>query len=209
MQGMAGVASPEALLIAALAIVVLPGRVAVSRRVRALGPASVGVSGAQGNAAKVDPLGSASAFDLLAACLRAGLPMAAAARASAPTAPPILRAALLRAADLLALGADPATAWERAATDAAGSVGADDVESLARMARRSARSGASLATAVGELATQRREAVEDAAVARAERAGVLIGGPLGLCFLPAFVCLGIVPVVIGLADSVLGDGGLL
>ncbi|MGC4988152.1 type II secretion system F family protein [Nocardia salmonicida] len=206
---MAGVASPEALLIAALAIAVLPGRVAVSRRVRALGPASVGVSGAQGNAAKVDPLGSASAFDLLAACLRAGLPMAAAARASAPTAPPILRAALLRAADLLALGADPATAWERAATDAAGSVGADDVESLARMARRSARSGASLATAVGELATQRREAVEDAAVARAERAGVLIGGPLGLCFLPAFVCLGIVPVVIGLADSVLGDGGLL
>ncbi len=209
MQGMAGVASPEALLIAALAIVVLPGRVAVSRRVRALGPASVGVSGAQGNAAKVDLLGSASAFDLLAACLRAGLPMAAAARASAPTAPPVLRAALLRAADLLALGADPATAWERAATDAAGSVGADDVESLARMARRSARSGASLATAVGELATQRREAVEDAAVARAERAGVLIGGPLGLCFLPAFVCLGIVPVVIGLADSVLGDGGLL
>ncbi|KQY33653.1 MULTISPECIES: type II secretion system F family protein [Nocardia] len=206
---MAGVASPEALLIAALAIVVLPGRVAVSRRVRALGPASVGVSGAQGNAAKVDLLGSASAFDLLAACLRAGLPMAAAARASAPTAPPVLRAALLRAADLLALGADPATAWERAATDAAGSVGADDVESLARMARRSARSGASLATAVGELATQRREAVEDAAVARAERAGVLIGGPLGLCFLPAFVCLGIVPVVIGLADSVLGDGGLL
>lgn len=209
MQGMALVASPEALLIAALAIVVLPGRVAVSRRVRALGPASVSVSGSPGNAAKVDPLGSASAFDLLAACLRAGLPMAAAARASAPTAPPILRAALLRAADLLALGADPATAWERAATDAAGSVGADDVESLARMARRSARSGASLATAVGELATQRREAVEDAAVARAERAGVLIGGPLGLCFLPAFVCLGIVPVVIGLADSVLGDGGLL
>ena len=28
--------------------------------------------------------------------------------------------------------------------------------------------------------------------------------PLGLCFLPAFVCLGIVPVVIGLAGEVLG-----
>ncbi len=26
---------------------------------------------------------------------------------------------------------------------------------------------------------------------------VLIAGPLGLCFLPAFVCLGIVPVVAG------------
>ncbi len=209
MQEIAGIASPGALLVAAVAIVLLPGRVAVSRRVRALGQAPVGGSKMAGGAVKEDPLGSASAFDLLAACLRAGLPMAAAARASAPTAPPVLRAALLRAADLLALGADAATAWERAAADAVGSAGADDVESLARMARRSARSGASLAAAVGELATQRREAVEDAAVARAERAGVLIGGPLGLCFLPAFVCLGIVPVVIGLADRVLGGGGLL
>ncbi|MEU3015567.1 type II secretion system F family protein [Nocardia asteroides] len=201
--------SPLALLFMAGAVVLFPGRVAVSRRLRGLGRVRVTVVAAGQGEAKVDPLGSASAFDLLAACLRAGLPMAAAARAAAPTAPSILRAALCRAADLLALGADAATAWERAAADAAGTAGADEVEALARMARRSARSGASLAAAVGELATQRREAVEDAAVARAERAGVLIGGPLGLCFLPAFVCLGIVPVVIGLADRVLGDGGLL
>ncbi|MFC6010128.1 type II secretion system F family protein [Nocardia lasii] len=201
--------TPVALLFAAVAIALLPGRVAVSRRMRALRPAPAGHREENSGTAKADPLGSASAFDLLAACLRAGLPMAAAARACAPTAPPVLRSALLRAADLLALGADAATAWERAAADAVGTAGADEVESLARMARRSARSGASLATAVGELATQRREAVEDAAIARAERAGVLIGGPLGLCFLPAFVCLGIVPVVIGLADNVLGGGGLL
>lgn len=204
-----GGVSPGALVVAAIAVLVLPGRVAVSRRVRALAGTDVGVVRESQGPGRADPLGSASAFDLLAACLRSGLPMAAAARAAAPTAPPVLRAALLRAADLLALGADAATAWERAAADASSSPGADEVESLARMARRSARSGASLADAVGELAVQRREAVEDAAVARAERAGVLIGGPLGLCFLPAFVCLGIVPVVIGLADRVLGDGGLL
>ena len=76
------------------------------------------------------------------------------------------------------------------------------------MARRSARSGASLADAVAELAEAERASAEDAAAAAAERAGVLISGPLGLCFLPAFVCLGIVPVVIGLAGNVLG-GGLL
>jgi len=204
-----GPPSPAALLVAAMAVALLPGRVAVSRRVRALGRAPTAAREVGRGKAKPDPLGSASAFDLLAACLRAGLPLAAAARAGAGTAPPVLRAALLRAADLLALGADAATAWERAAADAVGSAGADEVESLARMARRSARSGSSLAAAVGELADQRREAVADAAVARAERAGVLIGGPLGLCFLPAFVCLGIVPVVIGLADRVLGDGGLL
>lgn len=155
-----------------------------------------------------DPLSIASVFDLLAACLRAGLPMAAAASAVAPSAPTELGAALVRAADLLALGADAAVAWERAAQEAAGRPGAVEIESLARMARRSARSGASLAEAVGELAAQYRGAVEDAAAARAERAGVLISGPLGLCFLPAFLCLGIIPVVIGLAGRVL-DGGLL
>ncbi|MDN2502743.1 type II secretion system F family protein, partial [Nocardia nova] len=57
-----------------------------------------------------------------------------------------------------------------------------------------------------ELADKCRAAVEDTAAARAERAGVLISGPLGLCFLPAFVCLGIVPVVAGLAGRVLGGG---
>ena len=155
-----------------------------------------------------DPLAVASVFDLLAACLRAGLPMAGAARAVASGAPTVLGDSLRRAADLLALGSDAATAWELAARDATGKPGADEVESLARMARRSARSGASLAVAIGELAEQHRGAVEDVAAARAERAGVLISGPLGLCFLPAFLCLGIVPVVIGLAGRVLG-GGLL
>lgn len=32
----------------------------------------------------------------------------------------------------------------------------------------------------------------------------MVSGPLGLCFLPAFICLGIVPVVIGLATRTLG-----
>lgn len=155
---------------------------------------------------KPDPLAVATAFDLLAACLRAGLPMAGAARAVAPTAPEMLGEALRRAADLLSLGADAGTAWERTVGEVTGRPGATEVEALARMARRSARSGASLAVAVSELAEQHRAALEDAAVARAERAGVLISGPLGLCFLPAFLCLGIVPVVIGLAGRVLGDG---
>jgi hypothetical protein len=36
------------------------------------------------------------------------------------------------------------------------------------------------------------------ALARAARAGVLGMAPLGLCFLPAFVCLGVVPDVVAL-----------
>ncbi|WSF91490.1 type II secretion system F family protein [Nocardia vinacea] len=205
---MAGMSSAPVLLLA-MALFVLPGRVAVNRRLRTLreaGPQPVAPSSPRGT--NSDPLAIASIFDLLAACLRAGLPMASAARAVAPSAPPALGAALRKAADLLALGADAATAWDQVARDGADQPGAEEVDSLARMARRSARSGASLASAIGELAEQRRSGVEDAAAARAERAGVLIGGPLGLCFLPAFVCLGIVPVVVGLAGRVLG-GGLL
>ncbi len=57
--------------------------------------------------------------------------------------------------------------------------------------------------AVGAAPRRRRSAASGAA---AERAGVLIAGPLGLCFLPAFVCLGIVPVVAGLAGDVLRSG---
>jgi pilus assembly protein TadC len=124
-----------------------------------------------------------------------------AASATAPSAPAPLAAALNRAADLLALGADPATAW----TNPAGPVD-DTADALLRLARRSASSGAALAQGVAELADQSRHAAADAATAAAERASVLIAGPLGLCYLPAFVCLGIVPVVAGLAGDVLGSG---
>jgi pilus assembly protein TadC len=124
-----------------------------------------------------------------------------AAAATAPSAPVPLAAVLNRAADLLALGAEPATAW----TNPTGHAD-DTADALLRLARRSASSGAALAEGVAELADQSRHAAADAATANAERASVLIAGPLGLCYLPAFVCLGIVPVVAGLAGDVLGSG---
>ena len=79
---------------------------------------------------------------------------------------------------------------------------------LLRLARRSASSGAALAQGVAELAVESRSAAADAAGAAAERASVLIAAPLGLCYLPAFLCLGIVPVVAGLAGDVLQTGVL-
>lgn len=152
-----------------------------------------------------DPLAVASCLDVLAVCLAAGMAVAAAAAAAAPSAPPELARALRRAADLLALGADPAVAW--AATPGPRDTAGDaHVEALLRLARRSAASGAALAGGVAEMADQSRHDAAHAATAAAERAGVLIAGPLGLCFLPAFVCLGIVPVVAGLAGNVLQSG---
>jgi pilus assembly protein TadC len=152
-----------------------------------------------------DPLAIASALDVLAVCLAAGMAVPAAAAATAPSAPPKLARVLRRAADLLALGADPAVAWSVSPEASAGGVDAQ-TDALLRLARRSASSGAALAGGVAELADQARHDAVQAAVAAAERAGVLIAGPLGLCFLPAFFCLGIVPVVVGLAGEVLRSG---
>lgn len=145
-----------------------------------------------------DPLAAASCLDVLAACLSAGMATATAAAAAAPLAPALLRAQLIRAADLLALGAGSEQAWADpgGTADQHGAV-------LARLARRSAVSGAALADGIAELADQVRVDAGSAADAAAERASVLIAGPLGLCYLPAFVCLGIVPVVAGLAGDLM------
>ena len=147
-----------------------------------------------------DPLALASTLDVLAGCLRSGMAVAAAASAAAPSAPPSLGRLLRRAADLLALGADPATAWSSP------EVSDRHVEAFLRLARRSAASGTALAQGVEDMAARSRDDAADSARAAAERASVLIAGPLGVCYLPAFLCLGIVPVVAGLAGDVLQSG---
>ncbi|KUI02415.1 pilus assembly protein TadC [Mycolicibacterium acapulense] len=147
-----------------------------------------------------DPLAFASALDVLAACLHSGMAVAGAASAAAPSAPPTVARVLVRAADLLALGADPATAWAPAPE------GDRSVDALLRLARRSASSGSALAQGVSALASRSRDQAADTARAAAERASVLIAGPLGVCYLPAFFCLGIIPVVAGLAADVLQSG---
>ena len=153
-----------------------------------------------------DLLAVAATLDVLAACLRSGMTVSAAASAVAGSAPRPLAEVLQRGADLLALGADAGRAW--ADTDDRNETDAPHVRAFLRMARRSAASGAALAQGVEELGIALRADAADAARARAERASVLIAGPLGLCFLPAFFCLGIVPVVAGLAGDVLRSGVL-
>lgn len=154
-----------------------------------------------GRARDVDPFEVAAGYDLLAVCLRAGLPVATAAAVAAEHSPEPLAAGLARAAELLALGAEPEAAWAaETSADPARSVD-EHFRDLATLARRASRSGSSLADGVAALAEATREQAQTQALARAERAGVTISGPLGLCFLPAFVCLGIVPVVVGLASG--------
>lgn len=184
-----------AVVLGAASLVVVP----VPRGAERLSFARSDVAGRTAPDPVIDPHAVPAAFDLFAACLRAGMPAGAAARVVAESAPPELAAALRRGADRLALGADPAGAWEGSGTT-------DALDDFARAARRSAKSGAPLSDTVAELAIRHRAETEDRVAAEIDRAGVLVSGPLGLCFLPAFVCLGIVPVVVGLARDVLGAG---
>jgi pilus assembly protein TadC len=167
---------------------------------RRVGPVASPITSAAPNSTACDPFAAASALDVFAVCLSAGMTVPAAADATAEFAPRALAAVLRRAADLLVLGSDPDTAWQ------VPDDGDEHAVALARLARRSASSGSALAASVAELAEQSRQAAIDSATAAAERACVLIAGPLGLCFLPAFVCLGIAPVVAGLAGQIFGAG---
>jgi pilus assembly protein TadC len=138
----------------------------------------------------------AAAWDLLAVCLRAGLAVPVAVEAAAARLPGGSGETLRRTAGLLALGAGAEEAW-------AGPAALPEMATFGRAAARSAATGAALGrTATAEAARLRAE-MADLAEARAQRAAVRITAPLGLCFLPAFLVLGIAPVVIGLAGEVM------
>jgi pilus assembly protein TadC len=134
------------------------------------------------------------AADLLAAALRSGAPVDRAAGAVADALGGPVGARLARVGRSLRLGAEPAEAWEHL-------TGAPGSDRLVGAAVRGSASGAALAGALDRIADDLRADRAVAVEAAARRAGVLIVLPLGLCFLPAFVLAGLVPVVV----AVLGD----
>ena len=135
-------------------------------------------------------------LDLLAACLAAGAPLRSALAVVGESAPPPLGPVLRTAAGALALGSPPEAAL-------AGLTGTAGLERFADVLARAAETGTAPADQLAALAEDTRRAAQDSARAAARRAGVLVVLPLGLCFLPAFVLLGVVPVVAGVADQVL------
>ncbi|GEL27002.1 hypothetical protein PSU4_59560 [Pseudonocardia sulfidoxydans NBRC 16205] len=142
------------------------------------------------------PAELAGGWELLAVCLDAGLPLPTAVDATAGRLTGPAGRDLRRVAGLLELGADPVQAWQGAADRPALTV-------FARAARRSAATGSGIAHVARTEAQRLRGELVDTARARAQRAAVTITGPLGLCFLPAFLVLGIAPVVVGLAGDAL------
>jgi type II secretion system (T2SS) protein F len=128
--------------------------------------------------------------DLVAACLAAGAAVGDALRAAAETSPGAARICL-PVADRLASGAAPAEAW-------ADWLARPELAPMARACVRAADSGAAttleLRRAGDRVRMQRRAELTH----RAHRAAVWAVLPLGLCFLPAFVLVGIVPFALGL-----------
>jgi pilus assembly protein TadC len=138
------------------------------------------------------------ALDLLAVCLRAGTPLVASFEIVSAALPGPLAEDLRVVAAMQRLGASAPAAWADYADDPV-------LAQTAAAVARSAESGSRLAESFERLAADRRAELVLDGESRARRAGVLAMAPLGLCFLPAFVCLGIVPLVLSIATTVL-DG---
>ncbi|MGW3986116.1 type II secretion system F family protein [Streptomyces sp. NPDC004830] len=140
------------------------------------------------------------AADLLAACIAAGAGPVVAAQAVGQALGGPVGDALARGAAEVRLGGEPGAAWRSVAV-------LPGAGGLARLLERAGVSGLPAAAPVARLAAEARADWGRAATARARRAGVMVSAPVGLCFLPAFLAVGVLPVVIGLAGGVLGGGG--
>ena len=132
---------------------------------------------------------------LLATSLRGGAGAATAARQVCAALPGAAAGRLGVVGDQLALGIDPERVWARLAAD-------PELAPLGRALARAERTGAPVAAVVerlaDDLATTARAEVED----RARAVGVRAAVPLGVCLLPAFLLLGIVPLVASLISGI-------
>ncbi|WP_435056620.1 type II secretion system F family protein [Streptomyces noursei] len=143
----------------------------------------------------------APAGDLLAACLAAGAGPREAAEAVGRSLDGTVAERLRHIAAELRLGGEPAAVWPRLAE-------LPGAEALARCLERAGTSGAPAVEPVSRIAAELRAEWGRAAAVRARRAGVLVTLPLSGCFLPAFLVLGVAPVLIGLAGGLLGGDGV-
>ncbi|WP_338015959.1 type II secretion system F family protein [Streptomyces sp. CB02923] len=140
----------------------------------------------------------APAADLLAACLAAGAGPRESAEAVGRSLGGTVGERLRRVAAELRLGGDPATTWRR--------FGAlPGAQGLATYMERAGISGVPAVEGVSRIAAELRAQACRASAERARRAGVLITLPLTACFLPAFLALGVVPVLIGLASALMAQ----
>ncbi|GAB3200029.1 hypothetical protein GCM10027062_18330 [Nocardioides hungaricus] len=132
--------------------------------------------------------------DLFAATLRAGAAPADGVAVVATALPGAAADRLSGVAARLALGLDPVQVWSGLADD-------PELGRLGRALARAQASGAPVVPAVERLADDLAVAGRAATEDRARAVGVKAALPLGLCLLPAFVLIGIVPLVVALLTA--------
>jgi Flp pilus assembly protein TadB len=132
--------------------------------------------------------------DLLAAALRSGATPGAAVRLACASLPGPAADRLSGVTRRLELGVEPAQVWESLSEDA-------ELAPLGRALARSHRTGAGVVPTVEQLAEELARASKGQVEERARTVGVRAALPLGLCLLPSFLLLGIVPLVVGLLSE--------
>ena len=133
--------------------------------------------------------------DLLSATIASGAAVHSALCAVADATANPAADELRRVVAALSLGATPATAWRDA-------VIAPEFQRVQAAFERSAASGAPIAEVLKALSRDERRRRKSAVEVAARSAGVRAIAPLAACFLPAFILLGIVPVVASMAIEV-------
>ena len=128
--------------------------------------------------------------DLIAACLAAGATPSDALRAAAESSPEAGNVCR-PVADRLAAGALPREAWQPW-------LDRPDLATIARACVRAADTGAATTQELRRAGDRARAQRRAELARRTHRAAVWAVLPLGVCFLPAFVLVGIVPFALGL-----------
>lgn len=130
---------------------------------------------------------------LLGASLGSGASMVSAVLVVAEALPGPIAEELRKTHHRLVLGLDPAAVWRGVPAP---------LRPLGRALERAHASGASVRGAVDSLAEDLRSGARARAEALARTVEVRAAAPLGVCFLPAFVLLGIVPMTVGIFSSI-------
>lgn len=132
--------------------------------------------------------------DLFSCALRSGASPQAALAAVVAACPGPTAQRLDGALARLRMGVDPVLVWGALADD-------DVLATLGRTLARAETSGSSVSDAVERLADELERSSLAAVEDRARAVGVKAAVPLGLCLLPAFLLIGIVPTVAGLLTT--------
>ena len=137
------------------------------------------------------------ALDFLAVCMDAGLPTAHAVGEVAGVSPSATKRLLREVAAQLALGRAGPAAWESLRSHPVwGRVAVDVI--------RAEHAGTALAGVLRDHAEDARQEHRDAAARRARTVGVRSVVPLMACFLPAFMAVGVVPIIASLMQGFFG-----